>query len=201
VIHLGSSARPVSQALLAGNLCITPSGQGINVSSSSLSSCEDVVIEQNMLVAAGSCTEGVDVQSDISAVNGISVRDNDITIRGSGACATGILISGNKIHNVSTVGNSLRGVATGIKFTGNEFVPAPVCALNRTAETVTGRSTWTSCRGTSSSSGEQPGWAVRLPARDPVGSSSGTVIPRATSPGTPVISTSASTLGPVPGFS
>lgn len=137
VIHLGSSDRPVSQALLAGNLCITPSGQGINVSSSSLSSCEDVVIEQNMLVAAGSCTEGVHVQSDISAVNGISVRDNDITVTGSGAWATGILISGNKIHNVSTVGNSLRGVATGIKFKGNEFVPTPVCALNRTAETVT----------------------------------------------------------------
>jgi|tagenome__1003787_1003787.scaffolds.fasta_scaffold20984098_6 hypothetical protein len=137
VIHLGSSARPVSQALLAGNLCITPSGQGINVSSSILSSCEDVVIERNMLVAAGSCTEGVHVQSDVSAVNGISVRDNDITVKGSGAWATGILISGNKIHDVSTVGNSLRGVATGIKFEGNEFVPTPVCALNRTAETVT----------------------------------------------------------------
>jgi Right handed beta helix region len=137
VIHLGSSARPVSQALLAGNLCITSSGQGINVSSSKPSSCEDVVIERNMLVATGSCTEGVQVQSDISEVNGISVRDNDITVKGSGAWATGILISGNKIHNASAVGNSLRGVATGIKFAGNEFIPIPVCALNRTADTVT----------------------------------------------------------------
>lgn len=137
VIHLGtSSARPVSQALLAGNLCITPAGQGINVTSSSLSSCEDVVIERNMLVATGSCAEGVQVKSDISAVNGISVRDNDITVKGSGAWATGILISGNKIHNVSAVGNSLRGVVTGIKFVGNEFIPTPVCALNRTADTV-----------------------------------------------------------------
>src|SRR5262249_22286787 len=109
----------------------------INVSSSSLSSCEDVVIERNMLVATGSCTEGVQVQSAISAVNGISVRDNDITVKGSGAWVTGILISGNKVHNVSAVGNSLRGVATGIKFEGNEFIPPPVCALNRTAETVT----------------------------------------------------------------
>ena len=136
VIHLGSSARPVSQALLAGNLCITPAGQGINLSSSSLSSCDDVVIEQNMLVATGPCTNAVQVQSDISEVNGISVRDNDITVKGSGAWATGILISGNKIHNVSAVGNSLRGVATGIKFVGNEFIPTPVCALNRTADTV-----------------------------------------------------------------
>ena len=70
-------------------------------------------------------------------MNGISVRDNDITVKGSGAWVTGILISGNKIHNVSAVGNSLRGVATGIKFEGNEFIPTPVCALNRTAETVT----------------------------------------------------------------
>jgi hypothetical protein len=136
VIHLGSSARPVSQALLAGNLCITPSGQGINLSSSKPSSCEDVVIERNMLVATGSCTEGVQVQSDISAVNGISVRDNDITVKGSGAWVTGILISGKKIHNVSAVGNSLRGVATGINFEGNEFIPTPVCALNRIADTV-----------------------------------------------------------------
>ena len=136
VIHLGASARPVSQALVAGNLCITPAGQGINLSSSSLSRCDDVVIEQNMLVATGRCTEGVQVQSDISAVKGISVRDNDITVKGSGAWATGILLSGNKIHDVSTVGNSLRGVATGIKFEGNEFTPTPVCALNHTSDTV-----------------------------------------------------------------
>jgi hypothetical protein len=137
VIHLGASARPVSQALLAGNLCITPAGQGINLTSSLPNSCDDVVIEQNMLVATGPCTEGVHVQSDISAVNGISVRDNDITVKGSGTWATGILFSGNKIHDASAVGNSLRGVATGIKFVGNEFTPAPVCALNRTADTAT----------------------------------------------------------------
>jgi Right handed beta helix region len=147
VIHLGASARPVSRALVAGNLCITPGGippggitpvgQGINLSSSSLSSCDDVVIEQNMLVASGPCTVAVQVQSDISAVNGISVRDNDITVKDSGTWATGILISGNKIHHASAVGNSLRGVATGIKFIGNEFTPTPVCALNRTADTVT----------------------------------------------------------------
>jgi hypothetical protein len=142
VIHLGASARPVSQALVAGNLCITPGGitpggQGINLSSSLPNSCDDVVIEQNMLVATGTCTEGVHVQSDTSAVNGISVRDNDITVKGSGTWATGILFSGNKIHHASAVGNSLRGVATGIKFIGNEFTPTPVCALNRTADTVT----------------------------------------------------------------
>jgi hypothetical protein len=142
VIHLGASARPVSRALVAGNLCITPGGitpggQGINLSSSLPSSCDDVVIEQNMLVATGPCTEGVHVQSDTSAVNGISVRDNDITVKDSGTWATGILFSGNKIHHASAVGNSLRGVATGIKFIGNEFTPTPVCALNRTADTVT----------------------------------------------------------------
>jgi Right handed beta helix region len=205
VIHLGASARPVSQALVAGNLCITPGGitpggQGINLISSSLSSCDDVVIEQNMLVATGPCTEGVRVQSDISAVNGISVRDNDITVKGSGAWATGILFSGNKIHHASAVGNSLRGVATGIKFVGNEFTPTPVCALNRTADTVTKPIDLDRLPGTSSSSGEQPARAARLPARDPAGSSSGKAIPRAASPGTPVTSTSASTPGPVPGF-
>jgi hypothetical protein len=38
-------------------------------------------------------------------------------------------LSGNKIHDVSTVGTFLRGVATGIEFVGNKFTPIPVCAL------------------------------------------------------------------------
>jgi hypothetical protein len=52
-------------------------------------------------LTAGS--DAVQVQSAILAVNGISIRDNDITVKGSGAWPTGILLSGNKIHDVSAV--------------------------------------------------------------------------------------------------
>ncbi len=147
VIHLGSSARPVSQALLAGNLCITPAGQGINLSSSEASSCEDVVIERNMLVATGPCAEGVQVQSAISEVNGISVRDNDITAKGSGAWATGILFSGNKIHNVSAVGTPCAEWPPALNSREtNSHRPrsAPSTAPRRPPPS---RSTWTNCRG------------------------------------------------------
>lgn len=119
--------RQVSRVLVAGNLCVTPAGQGIRVTGS-----DDVAVEGNMLVATGACTQGVHVQSETSAVNGISVRNNEIIVRDSGSWATGILFSGVEIQHVSAVGNSMRGAINGIEFSGSGFRQTPVCALNRT---------------------------------------------------------------------
>ncbi len=128
VINLSEvNNRQVSRTLVAGNLCVTPAGQGIRVTGS-----DDVAVEGNMLVATGPCTRGVHVQSETSAVNGISVRNNDIVVKDSGSWATGILFSGVEIHHVCTVGNSLRGATNGIEFAGSGFRQTPVCALNRT---------------------------------------------------------------------
>lgn len=128
VINLGEvNNRQVSRTLVAGNLCVTPAGQGIRVTGS-----DDVAVEGNMLVATGPCTQGLHVQSETSAVNEISVRNNDIIVKDLGSWATGILFSGDEIHHVSAVGNSMRGAINGIEFSGSGFRQTPVCALNRT---------------------------------------------------------------------
>ncbi|MGH3821585.1 MAG: hypothetical protein ACRDRA_01880, partial [Pseudonocardiaceae bacterium] len=132
VINLSESRnRQLNRALVAGNLCVTPAGHGIRVTGG-----DDVAVEGNMLVATGVCIQGVHVHSETSAVNGISVRNNDIIVNDSGSWATGILFSGDEIHHVCAVGNSLRGATNGIEFRGSGFRQTPVCALNRTEEDI-----------------------------------------------------------------
>jgi hypothetical protein len=121
--------RPVTRALIANNLCFARFGSGIQCLSS-----DDVAIQDNLVVATGSCTQGVFVQSEASNVDNISVRDNDITVEGSGLWQTGIRIAAsapNQVHHLSVVGNAVRGATEGVRFNGPGFQRTPVCALNR----------------------------------------------------------------------
>jgi Right handed beta helix region len=121
--------RQVSRALVAGNLCITRAGRGIQCLSS-----DDVAIQGNMVVATGPCAAGIFVRSESSSVDGISVRDNDVTVKGDGAWETGIRFAAsapNQIGHVSVIANSVKGAVEGIVFGGPNYTQTPVCALNR----------------------------------------------------------------------
>jgi hypothetical protein len=121
--------RQVTRALVANNLCFARSGRGIQCLSS-----DDVAIQGNMIVATGTCTQGIQVRSETSNVDNISVRDNDVMAEGAGTWNTGIGIlttSAQQIHHVSVVGNSVRGATEGVSFQGAGFQQTPVCALNR----------------------------------------------------------------------
>jgi hypothetical protein len=122
-----ANGRQVSRARIAGNLCITRAGGGIQVVAS-----DDVAVEGNMLVATGAGDLGIRVASEPSAVNHVSVRGNDITVKDQGSWKTGIIfVARQPIHHVSAVGNSIAGAAQGVAFAGTGFTETPVCALNR----------------------------------------------------------------------
>lgn len=121
--------RPVVRALLANNLCVARSGSGIRVLS-----CDDISVTDNMVVAAGACTQGVFVRSESSDVDGVSIRGNDITVEGAGTWHTGVRISAtapNRVLEVSVVDNAIKGAQEGVRFDGPGFRRTPVCALNR----------------------------------------------------------------------
>jgi hypothetical protein len=128
VINLSEvNDRQVSRARVAGNLCITRSGCGIQVVAS-----DDVAIEGNMLVATGPCEDAIRVDAQSSAINDVSVRGNDITVKDQGLWKTGILFGGgHPIHHISAVGNSIARATQGIAFSGTRFKETPVCASNR----------------------------------------------------------------------
>ncbi len=121
--------RQVSRALVAGNMCLTRAGRGIQCLSS-----DDVAIQGNMVVATGLCAAGIFVRSESSNVDGISVRDNDVTVKGDGAWETGIRFAAsapNPIGHVSVIANSVKGAVEGIVFGGPNYTQTPVYALNR----------------------------------------------------------------------
>ena len=72
--------RPVTRAMIVGNLCLARSGSGIQ-----LRSCNDVAVEANMVVATGPCTQGIFARSQSSSVDNLSIRNNDITVEGPGS--------------------------------------------------------------------------------------------------------------------
>lgn len=126
--------RQVTRALVANNLCFARLGAGIQCLSS-----DDVAIQGNMIVATDSCTQGIFIRSESSPMDNISVRDNDITVKGTGKWNFGIRIAATSPHNigqVSVVGNSIRSAAKGVVFDGPGFRQTPVCALNRIADDV-----------------------------------------------------------------
>jgi hypothetical protein len=87
-----------------------------------------------MVVATGACVAGIFVRSESSSVDGISVRDNDVTVKGDGAWETGIRFAAsapNQIGHVSVIANSVKGAVEGIVFGGPNYTQTPVCALNR----------------------------------------------------------------------
>lgn len=128
VIFLGG-AREVKRALVANNVCFARAGGGIECSSG-----HDVTIEGNMIVATDNCNNGIRVRSQSSLMDGISVRDNDVTVQGAGKWETGIHISAdpNPLGPISIIGNSIRHAKKGIVFDSNDYLQQPVCALNQT---------------------------------------------------------------------
>jgi hypothetical protein len=121
--------RQVSRAVVSGNLCLTSSRNGIQ-----LLSCDDVTVQENMIVATGASSHGVFVRSESSDVDHISIRDNDINTREGGTWAVGIRLGATQPHHighVSIIGNAVRGAAEGIQFTGPGFVQTPICSSNR----------------------------------------------------------------------
>lgn len=128
--------RNVTRALVTDNLCFTDSGNGIICVSS-----DDVAIQGNMIVATGSCDNGIAVfpENKTSPMDNISVRDNDITMKGKGKWNSGIRVAANNgphISHFSVIGNSVRGAANGIELAGSHFRQTPVIALNRIADDV-----------------------------------------------------------------
>jgi hypothetical protein len=126
--------RQVTRALVTNNLCFARSGNGIQCLSS-----DDVAIQGNMIVASDSCAQGIFLRSDQSPMDNISIRDNDVTVKGTGKWKTGIFLGASSPHHIdhfSLIGNSIRGAANGITFDGPGFRQTPVCALNRIADDV-----------------------------------------------------------------
>lgn len=126
--------RQVTRALVANNLCFARSGNGIECLSS-----DDVVVQGNMVVATGECGNGIFLRSQSSPMDNISVRDNDLTVQGTGTWKFGIRIAATSPHHVdnfSATGNSIRGAEKGIVFEGTGFTKTPVCSLNRIADDV-----------------------------------------------------------------
>jgi hypothetical protein len=125
--------REVRRALVANNLCFARAGNGIQCLSS-----DDVIIEANMIVATDLCNNGILVRSESSAVDNISVQNNDITVQSTGRWEHGIRSSGdpNPIRHISLTGNSIRGAKRGVVFEGTQYEQMPVCALNRVADDV-----------------------------------------------------------------
>jgi hypothetical protein len=125
--------RQVTRALVADNLCFARSGIGIQCLSS-----DDIAIQSNMIVATGACNHGILVRSQSSAVDNISIRDNDITVQDPGKWEAGILIAADpeEIGQVSVTGNSIRRADKGIIFQHDGFTKTPVCALNRIGDDV-----------------------------------------------------------------
>jgi hypothetical protein len=126
--------RQVTRALVANNLCFARSGIGIQCLSS-----DDVAIEGNMIVATDSCAHGIFFRSQSSPMDNLSVRDNDVTVKGTGKWDMGVRIAATSPHHighVSVIGNSIRGAAKGVVFENSRFRQTPVCALNRIADDV-----------------------------------------------------------------
>jgi hypothetical protein len=132
VIFLGGQREP-ARALVTNNLCFARAGSGIECLSG-----HDVMIEGNMIVATDICNNGIRVRSQSSPMDGISVRDNDITVQGTGTWETGIHISANPdpLSQLSIIGNSIRNAHRGVFFEDNEYEQLPICALNRIGDNV-----------------------------------------------------------------
>lgn len=136
VIRLSEvNRRQVTRALVTNNLCFARAGDGIVCLSS-----DDVAIQGNMIVATDSCAQGIFLRSESSPMDSISIRDNDVTVKGIGKWKVGIRLAGsspNHIGHFSVIGNSIRSATNGVAFDGSGFRQTPVCALNRIADDVT----------------------------------------------------------------
>ena len=123
----------VKRALVANNLCFARAGIGIQCLSS-----DDVAIDGNIIVATGLCNNGILLRSESSAVENVSIGNNDITVQGLGKWQNGIRVAADPhpIGYIAISGNSIRSAERGIKFEGSKFQHVPVCAVNRIGDDV-----------------------------------------------------------------
>jgi hypothetical protein len=124
--------RQVTRALVANNLCFARTGIGIQCLSG-----DDIAVQGNIIVATGDCKHAILVRSEASAVDNISIRDNDITVEGSDSkweTGIGIAADPHDIGQVSVIANSIRRAAQGIVFLHRKFTQTPICALNRVSD-------------------------------------------------------------------
>jgi hypothetical protein len=99
-----------------------------------------VAVEANMLVAEGPCGVGVFVRSEASDLDRVAVRDNDVTVNGTGRWTVGVQVAASEPHHVgdvSVVGNTIHGAETGVRFAGGGYLRTPVCGLNQLGPDVT----------------------------------------------------------------
>lgn len=132
-----ANQRQVTRALITNNLCVLRVGIGIHCRSS-----DDVAIEGNMIVATGACTKGIFLHSENSSMNNLSVRNNDILVKGAGTWTSGIHLrsaANNPIHHFSVIGNSVNSAKSGIVFENKGFTQIPMCSLNRIGDNVTSK--------------------------------------------------------------
>jgi hypothetical protein len=122
----------VRRAVISNNLCYARDGSGIGCKS-----CEDITIQCDMVVAMGSCLQGIKVESETLDMSNAEVGDNNILVKDELNPAptwnTDINITSRTDHSVldgAIVGNSISGATWGITFTGNSFQRTPLCALN-----------------------------------------------------------------------
>lgn len=130
----GNRKRPLTRALVSNNLCFARSGSGIHCSSGN-----DIAIQGNMIVADGACASGIFLRSESGPMDHIAIRDNDVTIKGTGNWGSGVRIASHESHqigHVSVVGNSIRASGKGVQFENDNFTQTPICALNRVADDV-----------------------------------------------------------------
>ena len=125
--------RAVERAMVTNNLCFAAAGNGIACRSGN-----DIAITGNLIVATSACNNGIAVRSQSSPMDGVSVRDNDITVQGTGKWENGIHLSAEPetLSHLSVIGNSIRRAAKGIFFEDNAYEQLPVCALNHMAHDV-----------------------------------------------------------------
>jgi hypothetical protein len=122
--------RQVSRALVQGNLILARAGHGVSCLSG-----DDVSVDNNLVVATGAAGAGVFIRSEASPCSGISIRGNDIAVRGDGNWQAGVRLVATEaqgIGDVSIVGNAIRRAEGGVVFDGSNYCSTPVCALNRT---------------------------------------------------------------------
>ena len=132
----GNEEHRIMRVLVSNNLCVAGSGSGITCSAET----DGVVVDGNMIVAAGSCQDGIAFRADQGALENISIRNNDITVMGTtGKWDVGVRIASHEDHHIgalSITDNSIGTADTGVEFLVKNFLQTPVCSLNRVAPDV-----------------------------------------------------------------
>lgn len=119
----------VDRVMVSNNLCLSGASDGIVCLSG-----EDITIQGNKVIATGNCKQGIRLRSQISSLDKIVIRNNDISIKETGTWEKGMQITAhpNEIQRISIVGNFIDGATLeGIVFDESNFQQTPIFALNQ----------------------------------------------------------------------